>query len=100
MRQFDSKCRTAPPSPYRKFSCSRKSFRASRWTKEPPSQRTFLAKRLPKGLTVFANDLSSTALFTKWRAVITIGVGLPTRTCIETNANALALFAALSQEAG
>ncbi len=40
------------------------------------------------------------ARFTKWRAVITIGESLPTRTCIETNANALGLFAALSQEAG
>ncbi len=40
------------------------------------------------------------ARFTKWRAVITIGDGLPTATCIEANADALALFAALSQEAG
>lgn len=40
------------------------------------------------------------ARFTKWRAVITIGDGLPTRASIMTNARALALFAALSQEAG
>ncbi len=40
------------------------------------------------------------ARFTKWRAVITIGAGLPTAACIEANAHALALFAALSQEAG
>ena len=40
------------------------------------------------------------ARFTKWRAVITIGQNLPTRTCIEANAEALARFAALSQEAG
>ena len=40
------------------------------------------------------------ARFTKWRAVIAIGDGLPTATCIEANADALALFAALSQEAG
>ncbi len=40
------------------------------------------------------------ARFTKWRAVIAIGEHLPTRTCIEANANALALFAALSQKAG
>jgi fructose-bisphosphate aldolase class I len=39
------------------------------------------------------------ARFTKWRAVIAIGDGLPTATCIEANADALALFAALSQEA-
>ena len=40
------------------------------------------------------------ARFTKWRAVITIGDRLPTRTCIEANALTLALFASLSQEAG
>ncbi len=40
------------------------------------------------------------ARFTKWRAVISIGKKTPSRTCIDTNAGALALFAALSQEAG
>jgi fructose-bisphosphate aldolase, class I len=40
------------------------------------------------------------ARFTKWRAVITVGDGIPTRTCIEANAEALARFAGLSQEAG
>jgi fructose-bisphosphate aldolase, class I len=40
------------------------------------------------------------ARFTKWRAVITIGPELPTRTCLAANAEALARYAALSQEAG
>ncbi len=40
------------------------------------------------------------ARFTKWRAVITIGAGIPTDGCIAANAHALARFAALSQEAG
>ena len=40
------------------------------------------------------------ARFTKWRAVIAIGDGIPTRTCLKSNAHALARFAALSQEAG
>ncbi len=40
------------------------------------------------------------ARFTKWRAVITIGDSIPTVKCIESNARALALFAAFSQEAG
>ena len=40
------------------------------------------------------------ARFTKWRAVITIGPGLPSDYCIWVNAHALARFAALSQEAG
>ncbi|MCH7932291.1 MAG: fructose-bisphosphate aldolase class I [Proteobacteria bacterium] len=40
------------------------------------------------------------ARFTKWRAVIAIGAHLPSATCIHANAEALARFAALSQEAG
>jgi fructose-bisphosphate aldolase class I len=40
------------------------------------------------------------AKFTKWRAVITIGKGIPSEYCIWTNAHALARYAALSQEAG
>jgi fructose-bisphosphate aldolase, class I len=40
------------------------------------------------------------ARFTKWRAVISIGVGRPSDYAIWTNAHALARFAALSQEAG
>jgi fructose-bisphosphate aldolase class I len=38
--------------------------------------------------------------FAKWRAVITIGPGTPTRANIIANAHGLALYAALSQEAG
>lgn len=40
------------------------------------------------------------AVFTKWRGVITISDDIPSDYCIETNAHALARFAALSQEAG
>src|SRR5437016_10873931 len=39
------------------------------------------------------------ARFAKWRAVIAIGDKIPTRTCIEANAEALARYAALCQEA-
>jgi fructose-bisphosphate aldolase class I len=38
------------------------------------------------------------ARFAKWRAVIAIGDGIPTRTCIDSNAEALARYAALCQE--
>jgi len=38
------------------------------------------------------------AVFSKWRAVITIGNGIPTPYCIEANAHALGRYAALSQE--
>jgi fructose-bisphosphate aldolase class I len=40
------------------------------------------------------------ARFTKWRAVISIGPGIPSEYCLWTNAHALARFAGLSQEAG
>ena len=40
------------------------------------------------------------ARFAKWRSVIAIGDGLPTRGCLEANAHALARYAALCQEAG
>jgi fructose-bisphosphate aldolase class I len=40
------------------------------------------------------------ARFAKWRAVITIGDGIPSRGCIEANAQGLARYAALCQEAG
>ena len=38
------------------------------------------------------------AKFAKWRAVITIGAGIPTFACIKANAHALARYAALCQE--
>jgi fructose-bisphosphate aldolase class I len=40
------------------------------------------------------------ARFAKWRAVIVLGDGIPSRGCIEANAHALARYAALCQEAG
>lgn len=40
------------------------------------------------------------ARFAKWRAVIAIGDAIPSTACIDANANALARYAALCQEAG
>lgn len=40
------------------------------------------------------------ARFAKWRAVIALGEGVPSRGCIEANAQTLARYAALCQEAG
>ncbi|HEX3858294.1 MAG TPA: class I fructose-bisphosphate aldolase [Pseudolabrys sp.] len=51
-----------------------------------------LADRLPK-------YYEQGARFAKWRAVIDIGKGIPTRTCIKANAHALARYAALCQDA-
>ncbi len=40
------------------------------------------------------------ARFAKWRAVFTIDDNIPSRACIQANANALALYASLCQEEG
>ena len=40
------------------------------------------------------------ARFAKWRAVFAISDSIPSRACIEANAQALARYAALCQEAG
>src|SRR5215475_15748149 len=40
------------------------------------------------------------AKFAKWRAVIDIGPGIPTRACVLANAQALARYAALCQDEG
>ena len=40
------------------------------------------------------------ARFAKWRAVISMGDAIPSRGCVEANAQALARYAALCQEAG
>ena len=40
------------------------------------------------------------ARFAKWRAVITIGEGIPSMSCIRANAHALGRYASLCQEAG
>jgi len=51
-----------------------------------------LAERLPK-------YYEQGARFAKWRAVIDIGAGIPTYTCIRANAHALGRYAALCQAA-
>jgi fructose-bisphosphate aldolase class I len=40
------------------------------------------------------------ARFAKWRAVITVGEGIPSWSCVEANAQVLARYAALCQESG
>jgi fructose-bisphosphate aldolase, class I len=64
----------------------------------------FEGEKVTEGLDGLADRLAAYrdlgARFTKWRAVITIGEGIPTFGCIAANAEALARFAACSQEAG
>ena len=64
----------------------------------------FAGEKITEGLDGLAGRLATYrdlgARFTKWRAVITIGEHIPTGGCIRANAEALARFAAASQEAG
>ncbi len=87
-----------------KFSRMRESFPASRWTL---ARRTWLVipeRKLPRAWTACADRLKEYfqmgARFAKWRAVIAIGDDIPSRSCLEANAHALARYAALCQEAG
>lgn len=48
----------------------------------------------------FAEYYELGARFAKWRAVINIGLDIPSSSCITTNTHALARYAALAQEAG
>ena len=63
----------------------------------------FPGEKIAEGLDGLRDRLSEYrqlgARFTKWRAVIAIGEGIPTHTCIASNAEALARYAALCQEA-
>ena len=67
-------------------------------------QAGFPAEKVTEGLDGLRGRLdeyrSLGARFAKWRAVITIGDGIPTVACIRANAHALARYAALCQEAG
>jgi fructose-bisphosphate aldolase class I len=63
----------------------------------------FPGEKITEGLDGLRNRLKEYfemgARFAKWRAVITIGDGIPSETCIRSNAHLLARYAALSQEA-
>ncbi len=62
------------------------------------------AERITEGLDGLRNRLAEYAQlgvqFAKWRAVINMGQGSPSKGCLEANAHALARYASLCQEAG
>src|SRR5436190_22524384 len=76
-------------------------IKVDKGTIEPPG---FPGETITEGLDGLRGRLAEYrelgARFTKWRAVITIGAGIPTVFCLQANVHALARFAALSQEAG
>lgn len=63
----------------------------------------FPGEKITEGLDGLAERLAEYrglgATFAKWRAVIDIGDGIPSRTCLASNAEALARYAALCQNA-
>ena len=63
-----------------------------------------LGEKITEGLDGLRDRLAEYARmgarFAKWRAVITMEDGIPSRGCIEANTHALARYAALCQEAG
>jgi len=64
----------------------------------------FPGEKITEGLDGLPERLSKYyslgARFAKWRAVITIGAGIPTKGCIEANMHLLARYAAMCQESG
>ena len=64
----------------------------------------FPGEKITEGLDALRDRLAEYARlgarFTKWRAVIAIGEGIPSSACLDANAHALARFAASSQEVG
>jgi len=68
------------------------------------SMAAHLGEKITEGLDGLRERLAEYAQmgarFAKWRAVITLGEGLPSQGCIEANAQSLARYAALCQEAG
>jgi fructose-bisphosphate aldolase class I len=68
------------------------------------SMAGFPGERITEGLDGLRERLNEYldlgARFAKWRAVIVIGEGMPTRFCLDANAHALARYAALCQEVG
>jgi fructose-bisphosphate aldolase class I len=76
-------------------------IKVEKGTMDPPG---FAGEKITQGLDGLRERLATYrelgARFTKWRAVIAIGDGRPAAAALEANARALALFAALSQEAG
>ena len=104
---FDETIRQKPPTMARRWgrSCpGRGSSPASRWTRGRSRSPGPPASTITEGLDGLRERLAEYralgARFAKWRAVITIGPGLPTHRRLVANAHALARYAALCQEGG
>lgn len=103
---FDETIRQATDEgvPFAKYLSDRGIIPGIKVDKGTTDMPNFPGERITQGLDGLRERLveykQMGARFTKWRAVITIGENTPTVTCINVNAEFLALFAALSQEVG
>jgi fructose-bisphosphate aldolase, class I len=90
--------------PSLKSSPMQESFPALKLTPRPRTWLVIPGEKITEGLDGLRDRLKGYfqmgARFAKWRAVIAIGNGIPSRGCIEANAQALAHYAVLCQEAG
>ena len=89
--------------PFAEYLAKKGIIPASRSTRARRTCRCIRARRSPKASTACRKRLEEYfklgARFAKWRAVITIGPGIPSHACIYANAHALARYAAACQDA-
>jgi len=101
---FDETLRQAQGKPFAKILEEKGIIPGIKVDKGAKDMAGFPGEKITEGLDDLRERLAEYknlgAKFTKWRAVITIGDATPTDTCIDSNSEALARFAALSQEAG
>ncbi|BAU50017.1 fructose-bisphosphate aldolase [Sulfurifustis variabilis] len=94
---------TSDGTPFPKYMADRGIIPGIKVDKGAKNLAGFPGEKVTEGLDALRERLieykGMGARFAKWRAVITIGPDIPTPTCIDSNAHALARYAALCQEA-
>jgi fructose-bisphosphate aldolase, class I len=96
--------RTHDNVPFAEFLANKGIIPGIKVDKGPVEMANFPGEKVTEGLDGLAQRLNEYramgARFAKWRAVISIGDGLPSRQCIRENALLLARYAAICQESG
>ena len=102
---FDETLRqsTSDGTPFPKYLADQGMIPGIKVDKGAKSLAGFAGEKITEGLDGLRERLAEYyelgARFAKWRAVISIGDGIPTDYCLQSNAHALARYAALCQEA-
>ncbi len=103
---FDETIRqsTSDGTPFPKYLAERGIIPGIKVDKGAKNMANFPGEKITEGLDGLRDRLKEYyemgARFAKWRAVVVIGEGTPTQTAIDSNAEALARYAALCQENG